>query len=166
MTQVQDYFAAFGDFDYNETGLLIDEFHRLAISRQWGLQSRIYRKKRQKCFEQAFAKHFGATETTLRGWQDLCQELSIESPPSSVTRCKKVRPVIYRLFSRTHTVEDLPSVFVNIVDLIEARRLGLAPRIFSSRSSLRRYSQETGKIFSKRKAKADGYLSVLLIHMS
>lgn len=165
MTQAQDFFAAFEDFDYDETALLIDEFHRLAISRQWGLGSRKFRKQRQKCFEQAFDKHFGAAEKTLQGWQDLCQELSINPPPSSITRCKKVRPAIYRRSPRTHTVEDLSRVFVNIVDLIEARRLGLAPRIFSSRASLRRYSRETGKMFSKRKAKADGYLSILLIHM-
>lgn len=96
MTQGQDFFAAFEDFNYDETALLIDEFQRLAISRQWGLGTRKYRNQRQKCFEQAFDKHFGATEKNLQGWQDLCQELSIKPPPSSITRCKKVGPAIYR----------------------------------------------------------------------
>lgn len=61
--------------------------------------------------------------------------------------------------------QALSKLAINIVDLIDARRTGEPLQIFQSKAELRAYSRATGKIFSKKKAKSDGYLKVLLIQM-
>lgn len=91
----QSYFAVFEDFNHVETAALVDEFQRLAQHQHWRPGSRTYTKQRQKCFEQAFNEHYSKPETTLQGWQDLCRELAIQPPPSSITHCKKARPSVY-----------------------------------------------------------------------
>jgi hypothetical protein len=80
----------------------------------------------------------------------------------SARRCRAQTLIVTPLLT---ICEELSRIFVNIVDLIEARRLGREPTIFPSRSALRQYSRETGKIFNKRRAKANGYLTALLIVM-
>ena len=84
------YFANFDDFDHDPDRSLIEEFQRLAISQQWMIQGKLYRKERQKCFAQEFGLHFNLGKRNLGGWQDLCKDLSIEPVPGSITKCKKV----------------------------------------------------------------------------
>ena len=55
---------------------------------------------------------------------------------------------------------------VNIVDYIEAKRLGASVQRFKSVKELALYTKETGKVFPKRSAKAGGVLKYLLREIS
>jgi hypothetical protein len=56
-------------------------------------------------------------------------------------------------------------VYVNIVDLIDARRTGVPAASFPSKRALRSYSKTQNKIFPKAEAKRDGFVKALLIDM-
>ena len=86
----QDYFARFHDFDHDPTASLTEEFRRLAVSRHWKEGGKVYRRQRQHCFEGAFGQHFRGDRKSLRGWQELCEDVSLETMPPSITQCKKV----------------------------------------------------------------------------
>ena len=86
------YFAKFDDFDHDPDKSLIEELQRLAVSRKWTMEGKLYRKERQKCFAQEFGLHFDQGKRNLGGWQDLCKDLSIESAPGSIKKCKLVSP--------------------------------------------------------------------------
>jgi hypothetical protein len=62
--------------------------------------------------------------------------------------------------------QELRKLYINIVDLIDCRRAGQYPVLrHKSKGALRRYSKETKKIFSLKRAKENGFLTVLLIEM-
>ena len=62
----------------------------------------------------------------------------------------------------TTLVQALHKVHVNIIDLIDSRRQGTQVKVFATTQKLVSYTQATGKIFPKTKAKEDGLLKVLL----
>ncbi|KAK5936607.1 hypothetical protein PMZ80_011135 [Knufia obscura] len=142
------YFGRFGGFEHDESASLVEEFDRLALHQSWSSKSKRYRQEKQKCFAEEFHRHYGKDTNKLSNWQHLCREVGIE-PQKSITQCKRM----------------LSKVAVNIVDLVDHRRTGSAVQQFASKARLRRYSITTGKIFSKKNAKEDGYLSALLIQM-
>ena len=67
--------------------------------------------------------------------------------------------------SSWRNLQALSHVAVNLVDLIDSRRTGKRVKLFPSKSALRNYSIQQRKIFPKDKAKADGFLSALLIEI-
>lgn len=54
-------------------------------------------------------------------------------------------------------------MYVNLVDLVDAKRRNLKPEIFSTAGALAAYIQDTGKIFPKARAKANPLLKQFLI---
>jgi hypothetical protein len=54
-------------------------------------------------------------------------------------------------------------VWVNIVDLVDHRRIGGKVERHESEEALRKYTEETDKIFPKEAAKRNGFLAALLI---
>ncbi len=51
---------------------------------------------------------------------------------------------------------------VNLVDLVDTQRTGVAVEVFSSLGQLQVYTRETGKVFPKKDAYAGGLLRYLL----
>ncbi|KAI9764602.1 MAG: hypothetical protein M1840_008331 [Geoglossum simile] len=147
-----NHFATFisKGFTPDPTAPLASEFTRLAKSQGWRPNSKRYRKERALCFATEFEAHYGNKSERLEGWQSLCQEVDIDPIPLSITKCKK----------------ELKALSINIVDLIDCRRTGQYPVLrHKSKRALRAYSKSTGKIFSLRKVKENGFLTVLLIDM-
>ncbi|KAI0628795.1 hypothetical protein C8Q77DRAFT_1161825 [Trametes polyzona] len=143
--------AQAASFQRDLTALLADEFRRLALAHGWGKKSARYKKERVKFFGTAVVQDFttfwGSNASRLDAWQELCHFLGITIVPTSVTQAKKV----------------LGGVYVNIVDLVDARRCGVKPRIFASAGELAAYIRKTGKIFPKARAKANPLLKQFLI---
>ncbi|EME38511.1 hypothetical protein DOTSEDRAFT_161497, partial [Dothistroma septosporum NZE10] len=82
----------------------------------------------------------------LLGWQALCRDIGVEEGPS-ITKCKK----------------SIAAVYINIFDFVAQ---GKAARHWPSLRALAKYSQESGRVFPKKKAKSETVLRVLLRHLS
>lgn len=63
-------------------------------------------------------------------------------------------------------LKALSKVYVNIVDLMDCRRSGGTPRLFLSLNALQNYTYKTGRFFPREKAKKEGFVRVLLKHIS
>ncbi|KAK5130910.1 hypothetical protein LTR08_001574 [Meristemomyces frigidus] len=61
--------------------------------------------------------------------------------------------------------DALKAISVNIVDLVEATRNGQIPHHFPSKGALSVYIYTTGRWFPLKKAKANRFLSALLIEV-
>ena len=71
------------------------QFSCLAIEKGWKKGSTKYKKQRESLVADEFEAHFGGGLSDLGGWQALCKAVGIaaEEIPSSITKCKKVRPM-------------------------------------------------------------------------
>ncbi|KIM27374.1 hypothetical protein M408DRAFT_330079 [Serendipita vermifera MAFF 305830] len=149
---MSSYWSLFPDFDHNEHAPLQEEFARLAEQNNWdGDDDRskaIRRIQWGRCFRLEFNKHYGEDASSLAGWQALCKEVRLQNIPESVEECKRA------LKGR---------VWVNIVDLVDCRRTGQKVKRHKTEEALRRYTKSTEKIFPKREAKENGFLTALLI---
>ena len=76
----------------NASASLEDEFALLAIDHNWVPRTKKYRTEQQKFLVSEYNRHLGYVEVAnkLDGWQKLCLEVGIETPPPSITQCKKV----------------------------------------------------------------------------
>ncbi|OCL02572.1 hypothetical protein AOQ84DRAFT_304476 [Glonium stellatum] len=143
------FFSSFREFEREPGASLTEEFERLAISRNWKVGGKKYRKNRGKCFASEFDRLYGTDGSKIAGWQRLCLDVGIDPCPGSITACRKA----------------LKAVNVNIYDLVDARARSTEVRLFPSKAALRDYSIGEDKIFPKKAAKKDGFLHGLLIHM-
>lgn len=166
------YQTTLAGFQRDPTALLADEFRRLALARGWGKKSARYGTERVKFYGTAvvqdFARFWGDNDSRLQAWQELCHFLGVPDCPSSITQCKKVC-LSYTLrrssqvFMAPTLDQTLKHTHVNLIDLVDARRRNVKPRIFSSRNELATYIRETGKIFPKGRAKANPLLKQFLV---
>lgn len=145
----EDFFSGFRGFERDDGASLTDEFNRLAISRNWKVEGKRYRKNRAACFASEFDHLYRTDGSKIAGWQRLCSDVGIAPCPSTITGCKKA----------------LKTVCVNIYDLVDARASGTEVKLFPSKAALRRYSIDENKIFPRKAAKKDGFLHGVLIHM-
>jgi len=143
------WFTKYPDFEPNpgRGAPLLEEFKRLAEQRNWREGGKRYRKEWKSCVEANFTAEFGANASSLQSWQALCIEVGITDVPRSITGCKKA----------------LKGVWVNIVDLIDARRTGKPVERHESMLALRAYIKRTKKIYPKDAAKQNGFLKAFLI---
>lgn len=90
---VRDWFAEFTDFTYDPLSGLKSNFERLASQRGWG--EKLKKKRWSACQTFCFTALYGgnADKDKLEKWQDLCREVRIVEPPTSISGCKKVRCV-------------------------------------------------------------------------
>ncbi|KAJ7223590.1 hypothetical protein GGX14DRAFT_427913 [Mycena pura] len=137
-------------FTHDPAAPLQDEFARLAQLRGWTAGGKAFRREWAHCGRLEFEYHFGG-QPTLTGWQAMCAFVGVARAdvPNSVTQCK----------------EALRKTFVNIVDLMDARRTGQPVKQHKSAKALKKYTIDSGKIFPKEAAKRNGYLKVLLIEI-
>ncbi|KZP17202.1 hypothetical protein FIBSPDRAFT_973907 [Athelia psychrophila] len=143
------YWAAFAPaFIRDSQAGFAAEFARLAAQKRWNPRSKAWRRERIRCYSQEFEALYGASDK-LEGWVLLCAEVGAKEIPASKTQAKKI----------------LNRTWVNLVDLMECRATANPVFTHRSRNALRDYTIEEDKIFPKKAAKNNGFLSVLLIHV-
>ncbi|KAJ7849445.1 hypothetical protein B0H13DRAFT_2402755 [Mycena leptocephala] len=146
---MSSYWTAFPGLSppHNPAAPLQAEFARLAEHCGWDDDTR--KAQWKICARAEFEHYFAGAQSELAGWHAMCDLVGVEAP-TSIKRCREM--------FRTE-------VFVNIVDLMDGRRMGTSVRTHASAKALRSYSKRTKKIFPKENAKKNPFLKVLLIEM-
>ncbi|GAQ06271.1 hypothetical protein ALT_3592 [Aspergillus lentulus] len=140
------FFTDFPDFKSNPDASVSDEFNRLANYRKWKTGSKTWRKMWNRCMALEYDRLLGQNLSGLQNWQQLCEELDLKGPFTSIKQCKKA----------------LSKIYVNIVDLLDCRILKKKPTKFPNLRALEKYTRESGRVFSRHLAKQDKLLRVLL----
>lgn len=175
----ENHFANFNGFEPKPNLPFADEFDRLASSQQWERGSQMYRQERVAAMSKELQFQFSqsnprikkedtadnprceseskddikepstAEEHDLRIYRNLCLEVG-KAPRTTAEDC----------------IVELKGVpYVNIIDLINARRTQTKPSTFDSWRSFRRYTNSPGKKVDLVFAKNDRFLSTLLQDM-
>ncbi|KAL7755606.1 hypothetical protein ACKLNR_014133 [Fusarium oxysporum f. sp. zingiberi] len=156
MPMLQSHFAKFDNFTPNDDASFDDEFARLASSQNWVPGSQLYTQERTIAMRQELQLHYFSQsklqgdelteEEQLRGYQSLCREVRIPER-DSIAECKK----------------DLKNTLVNIVDLIDARRVQKDVKVWDDFEAFRAYTLQDKHRINMHEAKQDGgYLAALL----
>ncbi|KAL4917604.1 hypothetical protein BDW62DRAFT_201629 [Aspergillus aurantiobrunneus] len=141
-----NFFSRFPTFQPDPSAPITAEFACLAHHMNWWPSSTVYRTEWANFLAAEFIRCFGAG-TKLQQYQALYQALGLEEPvPTSITQCRKA----------------LGRVHVNLIDLIDANRLGKEVRKFQSVAALAKYTRKKQKAFPKAAAKKEGVLRDLL----
>lgn len=156
MPMSQSHFAKFDNFTPNDNVSFDDEFARLASSQNWVPGSQLYTQERTIAMREELQLHYFSQskqageelteEEQLKGYQSLCREVRIPER-DSIPECKK----------------DLKNTLVNIVDLIDARRVQKDVKVWDDFESFRAYTLQDEHRINMHEAKQDGgYLASLL----
>ncbi|KAJ7926793.1 hypothetical protein B0H13DRAFT_1599308 [Mycena leptocephala] len=143
------YWNSYPNFVHNATAPLQQEFKLLAEQQGWAKRGSRYKKEWVRCGLEEFTHHFGREENRLGGWQAMCILVGAKDVPESINQCKKI----------------LRRTWINIFDLIDAKRTGKPVRKHTTEDALRDYIIRTGKVFPKKTAKDNRFLKVLLIEV-
>lgn len=84
------WFDQFAGFANEPSAGLRSNFDRLAAQRQWG--KKLKHTRWVQCQTAEFGRLYGdgVDVSKLEKWQELCREVHVKDPPSSITQCKKV----------------------------------------------------------------------------
>ncbi|KAK4466268.1 hypothetical protein QBC42DRAFT_217192 [Cladorrhinum samala] len=139
-----------GCFTPNDGASFDDEFSRLALSQKWAPGSRQYSEQRAIAICAEFkSQFFSSSQPKLKGYQDLCSEFGVP-PGESIKEC----------------LARLKSIYVNIVDLINARRMGVKAKQWDDFEAFRNYTlQRRNRIPREVAKKAGGGLASLLQYL-
>ncbi|EWZ27936.1 uncharacterized protein FOBCDRAFT_276310 [Fusarium oxysporum Fo47] len=152
----KSHFAKFDNFTPKDDATFDDEFARLASSQNWVPGSQVYTQERTIAMREELQLHYFSQtkqpdgklteEEQLEGYQNLCREVRI--PVSdSIAECKK----------------NLKNTLVNIVDLIDARRVQKDVKVWDDFEAFRAYTLQDEHRINMQEAKEDGgYLASLL----
>ncbi|PLB37091.1 uncharacterized protein BDW47DRAFT_126557 [Aspergillus candidus] len=153
ITDPPPFFALFHDFTFKPRASLIDEFNRLAHLRNWSNKGPVRRWMWNFLLRGEFKRLVLRAQDgkavpgpVLADWQGLCVEVGVGGEERSIRRCKKA----------------LAEVYINLVDLLEYRRLGTPLKRFPDLGALIRYTRQTGKFVSRELVKGDPMVKVLL----
>ncbi|OTB19277.1 hypothetical protein K445DRAFT_314163 [Daldinia sp. EC12] len=165
----QSYFDQFPNFLPNNSASFDDEFSRFASSQGLQSGSQEYRRERTKAIRDELKFHYLSQTVDLEDipaaipelakrsldecekldiYQNMCREIGVK-PQDTIVACRR----------------ELKGVLVNIVDYIDARRIGKKVKIWawSDFHLFSVYSLQDDKRMDIREAKADGgFLSALL----
>ncbi|KAJ6505546.1 hypothetical protein C8R45DRAFT_861220 [Mycena sanguinolenta] len=141
------YWNAHPDFVHNPAAPLHQEFKLLAAQCGWNRREAQYKREWERCAREEFAHHFGRDENRLAGWQAMCATVGVKEVPESIKQCKLL----------------LRTTWINIFDLLDAKRTGRPVKKHASAKALREYTKQTGKIFPKKEAKSNQFLKAWLI---
>ncbi|KAI0069692.1 hypothetical protein K474DRAFT_1714010 [Panus rudis PR-1116 ss-1] len=140
---IEAYFAQYPSFHFDASVQVTEEFHRLCDQFKWGKNRREQeRKKLNEALVLQFNEFFGTNVDKYESWKYLCQILGVTEIPPSISKCRAI----------------IQTIHVNLVDLVEARRLSESVTIFPNVHELRKYTLESDKVFPKNHAKAGGVL--------
>jgi hypothetical protein len=84
------FFTDFPGFKPNPDASASDEFNRLASQRKWKTGSKTWRKMWNRCMALEYDRLLGKNLDGLQSWQQLCEELDLKGPFTSIKQCKKV----------------------------------------------------------------------------
>ncbi|GAB0137782.1 hypothetical protein EsDP_00006035 [Epichloe bromicola] len=156
----QSHFSKFDNFTPDDDASFDHEFARLASSQSWVPGSQEYTQERTIAMRLELKLHYFSSKLhpigdvgedltekeKLEGYQGLCREVRI--PPSdSIAECKK----------------QLKNTLVNIVDLIDARRMRKEVKVWHNFEAFRDYTLQDEHRVNMHEAKKDGgYLASLL----
>jgi len=158
-------FAAVG-FSYRPATSAQKNFARLCKVSGWVGNSPA-RESARDGFKDALVQQFnflyGVDSNDLAAWHNLCKAVGIEPPPDSIDECRKVGGTtrVTSVYS-SHGIQLIWDAHVNIVDLIEAVRLGRPVRQFYTLDELAAYTKRTDRFFPKENAYQGGLLKELL----
>lgn len=139
------FFQKYSSFNYRPSTdwRQLGPFNALAAHCRWSEQERKTRfQLLKRSWTQVVESEFSGS--SISHYQSLCRDLDISPVPGTVAECKS----------------ELKGVFVNIVDLVQYRRdrqIGLRgnePTKFDSLEELREYSEDSGKYYPRKNAKA------------
>ncbi|TCD65123.1 hypothetical protein EIP91_003054 [Steccherinum ochraceum] len=144
---IDEYFARHRTFNYDSFSPVMDEFHGMAKALHWG-SKKIQKEKRKlrDALAMQFNDYFGTDVDDVNAWRSMCVVLGVEMIPEDMRACRKI-------VKRAHA---------NIIDYIDAKRLGQRVRKFPSLKTLAKYTYAEDKVFPKEQAKAGGVLKYLL----
>ncbi|KAF7367751.1 hypothetical protein MSAN_00839100 [Mycena sanguinolenta] len=146
---MSSYWNAHPNFVHNPAAPLQQEFNRLADQNGWDPDKAQYKREWKRCGQEEFAHHFGRDENRLAGWQAMCATVGVKEVPESIKQCKQV----------------LRTTWINIFDLLDAKRTGRPVKKHASAKALREYTKREDKIFPKKDAKKNRFLKAWLIKM-
>ncbi|KAF9461787.1 hypothetical protein BDZ94DRAFT_1195735 [Collybia nuda] len=154
--------SRYPNFEPDPTVSLIANFKRLAVQEGWGKKSKKYKEERRGYLGEAvtiaFVSLFGGNVSSLQAWQSLCETIGVPE--------RKDGEVV-NLTSIHACQEALKGVYVNLVDLVDAKASGnVISRKFTSTKALAKYIRNTGKYFPKGRAKSNPLLRRFLIVVS
>ncbi|KAI0839324.1 Caulimovirus viroplasmin-domain-containing protein [Hypoxylon sp. FL0890] len=165
----QSYFDQFPNFAPDNSASFDDEFHRFASSQGLVSGSQEYRRERTRAIRDELKFHYSSQpnnpaetsdtipelgketldeQSKLEIYQNMCREIGVD-PRDTITDCRR----------------ELKKVLVNIIDYIDARRIGKKVEIWewANFHEFSRYSLQDDKRIDRNEAKADGgFLSALL----
>ncbi|KAJ7057659.1 hypothetical protein C8F01DRAFT_1060629 [Mycena amicta] len=141
------FWDLYPNFDHDPAAPLRAEFNRLAREENWGKATR--KEEWGRCGQMEFERYFGVGGAPeLAAWQAMVAFCGFKKVPQSVKESKRILR---------------SNLFVNIFDMLDAKRTGCDLKKHASRDTLREYSLAQGKIFPKKRAKKNAFLKVLLI---
>ncbi|KAK1241096.1 hypothetical protein MKX08_001070 [Trichoderma sp. CBMAI-0020] len=147
--ELSRFFALYCQFNYDPQEPSATAYSRLVAFLGWKTDSKKERKARKK-FEKALADQFGQLygrdDNKLDVLQILCGKIGISPVPDTITSCKTA----------------LKKYHVNIYDYIDSARTGEPVRKFTNLRKFQTYTEDSGKIFPKKKAKSNALLRFLL----
>jgi hypothetical protein len=145
---ISEYFAQFPDFEFRpslDDWRQIGAFNALAQKKHWPQEFRKQEFEEFKATWTSIVEAEFAEDTTLPHYQSLCRDLRVDPIPDSITGCKN----------------ELATIYVNIVDLVQYRRnkregRRLRPvRLFNNLQELREYTFAQQKWYPRETAKAE-----------
>lgn len=95
------FWTEFRNFSPDPTAPFLKDFERLAQLESWSKNKK--RKNLVKALNSEIDFHGEDKSMELVRWHRLCQEIGVDSKPTSVTACKRVRP---RTLSRHHVIAN------------------------------------------------------------
>ncbi|KAF7300037.1 hypothetical protein MKEN_01326500 [Mycena kentingensis (nom. inval.)] len=149
MSSSRSFWDDYPNFQHQPSAPIRSEFNRLADEMGWRKKTR--KEQWGRCGQVEFERYFGANEPDLAAWQAMLAFCGVEQKvvPDSVTKCKAMLN---------------GQIFVNIYDLLDAKRTGEPVKRHHSRNALRVYIlQSKARVFPKARAKKNAFLKVLLI---
>ncbi|KAH8710248.1 hypothetical protein GQ44DRAFT_626632, partial [Phaeosphaeriaceae sp. PMI808] len=165
----QSYFAQYPEFEPECDKPFDEEFTRLAQSQDWVPNSQQYHEERTLAIKKEIRNEYWEPalnevelsrltqeerkvredEWNISGYQTLLREVNQE-PRHTVKEC----------------VEVLQKTLVNIVDLLDARRVGTKVEVFEYFQDFKAHTMKPGKRIHLATARKDAFLSTLLQKLS
>ncbi|KAF8843421.1 hypothetical protein BDN67DRAFT_964542 [Paxillus ammoniavirescens] len=133
-----EFFSAFENFSLDPTARSTDEFNRL-IRTVGAKEARLLRVDFHEALVSEFVLAYGSRSNSLYAWHALCGDIGIDPIPATVKKCQMA----------------VQSSFVNIVDLLHARKTGAKVQRFASLEELAKYTTATKRFFPREKAKGN-----------
>jgi len=130
-----EFFSAFANFSLNPTAASTDEFKRL-LSTVGNENARELREDFKEALVSEFIMAYGKT-SSLSAWRSLCGDIGIDPIPATLPECRIA----------------VENSFVNIIDLLDARKTGTKVHRFASLKELADYTKDTRRFFPGDRAR-------------